>query len=254
MTPAQFRQQVHRAWKALEEVGVGESQNTPRYPDSLPSEMRSKTYREGWNWLRRNLHFDIQLSDASLILFKHRVEEDGEVLSGYSHYPPPTNVPSYDEFLTTIMDTNFESAGDSLRQEYEQHVNEADNRQAVTPIRYDYSPKLYTCGRHPASHFHIGISNEIRIGTERILGPIGFALFILRQCYPEQWLKYISRQGRAQFATKHMRDDLEAVAAKYRQEHDLSELVLRLHERPRRESRPRTAAAVAPRGSPQKRR
>jgi hypothetical protein len=227
MTPARISSQLNRAWRVLEELGLGESRNTPKYPPDLPAAMRSRTYREGWAYLLANRHYDFLLSDLSLMLFMHEVDDEGVLqIAGYSHYPSPVLVNTYEEF---VLDMGFtlEEAGDELRADYEQHVDAADFRASVTPIRYDYSPRLYSCGRHPAAHFHFGKDNEIRIGTERILKPIGFVLFIVRQCYPEDWVRYLVRDGRSDFVRKHMRGGLDWVQPEYMRGHDLLELILR---------------------------
>ncbi len=62
-------------------------------------------------------------------------------------------------------------------------------------IRYDYQPSNYKEFCHPCAHFHFNPGNQIRLGIRKILNPVSFILFILRQCYPKEWLSFIERNN-----------------------------------------------------------
>ena len=48
-----------------------------------------------------------------------------------------------------------------ITDEYEQALNESMQIESPVTFRYDYSPRLYHPGSHPASHLHIGYNNDI---------------------------------------------------------------------------------------------
>jgi hypothetical protein len=71
-----------------------------------------------------------------------------------------------------------------------------------TPIRYDFDSNeaMYTEGIHPHSHVHFGLNNEIRVGTTRVWTPLTFVLFIIRQCFRNEWLRVVMHSKAAIWA------------------------------------------------------
>ena len=74
-----------------------------------------------------------------------------------------------------------------------------------TPIRYDYEPSIFNPISHPIGHIHIGIENEIRIGTDCAFNPMSFILFCLRQMYPDNWNKLLLDDSFSKYQ-KHIRE------------------------------------------------
>lgn len=90
-------------------------------------------------------------------------------------------------------------------------------------IRYDYQPSNYKVFCHPCAHFHFGTGNQIRLGIKKIMNPISFILFILRQCYPAEWLDFINR-NKDEKIFKNIRNGLKDISNKIF--NDEKELVL----------------------------
>jgi hypothetical protein len=122
-------------------------------------------------------------------------------------------------------DERIDDWGDELRADYEQYVNSLVTKNSVTPIRYDYKAADYRPGIHPASHVHFGQSNEIRVGTYRVMKPLSFVLFLLRQRYPREWEQFRLSGDMATHA-RNVRHDLDIVHATYWDVHDEYELIL----------------------------
>ena len=116
---------------------------------------------------------------------------------------------THDDFGSYILD-----CGDNLRSDYGQYVVTSDSKAIVTPIRYDYKALDYKAGIHPASHIHFGFDNHIRVGTCRIMNPISFTFFIIRQRYPQKWLRLIEKYD-AGSLRNNVRESLQAIHQKY---------------------------------------
>jgi hypothetical protein len=128
-----------------------------------------------------------------------------------------------DYLLMADRQENTENDPIILRHEYE--LIEPTKKDAITPLRYDYNLDIYKEGIHPASHLHMGFNNNIRIATERILKPISFVLFILRQNYPNIWIGYISREYHNPIL-RNIRVTLDTVENDFRQRLDELQLFL----------------------------
>jgi hypothetical protein len=112
-----------------------------------------------------------------------------------------------------------------LRPEYEVYLSTCTLKEAVAPIRYDFSPDDYTEGIHPASHIHFGHANNIRVGTKKVLKPVSFCLFILRQSYPNKWIELLGITE-AEHWSKSVRIELDEVEAKFWNKFDEWEMIL----------------------------
>jgi hypothetical protein len=107
-----------------------------------------------------------------------------------------------------------------------QYLASSSSEAMVTPIRYDYSAAHYRPGLHPASHIHFGFENEMRVGTRNILNPVSFTLFVVRQRYPQAWIKFCS-DSRNIFLFNQVRVDLDSVDSSYWSAEDEREMALR---------------------------
>lgn len=219
--------QLVHAWQLCSELGLGNLRNySPPYPSGLPGELRRRGYRDGYSFLLANRLFDFQFQDGSILQFRAGTE-GGHPLLSYSYYEVPFDIPTYADFLIQELGTTEEEVGEFFIEDYEQVVREADLKASVTPIRYDYSPNLYREGVHPASHFHIGYDNQVRIALERILTPSAFILFVIRHCYPDSWTKLISEDSAIARVRRLVREDLETVPKHFWKGTDLVEVSLR---------------------------
>lgn len=149
---------------------------------------RLKKYGELYSEIYSSGEYTFQLFDNSLLQFSYN--KDPLVL-GYSFIPFPFEFPSYIDYLL-INNFEYEEVGDQLMEEYEQNASSFSTaKEHINIIRYDYSEKEYSDSVHSISHIHVGFEN-IRISSEKILDPMTFFIFILKQVYIEIWKKNIS--------------------------------------------------------------
>lgn len=73
--------------------------------------------------------------------------------------------------------------------EYEQFLSEQDFNLESHIIRYDYSQKGYAPLIHSCSHIHIGLNENLRIPISKILTPLKFILFCIKNTYYDNWKK-----------------------------------------------------------------
>ena len=175
-----------------------------------------------WEDCFKNQFFNFQLTDNSLIQF-HLISVRPLSVS-YSYLECPFDSLTYRDYLLQAG-FDLEEVGESFRSDYEQYLTACGLKETVTPIRYDFEPAAYSEGLHPASHVHFGHINDIRVGTQRILKPISFILFILRQIYPRTWEQFHRLPDADQIA-KHVRNSLSHIDAQLYNKLDTREMML----------------------------
>ncbi len=225
-----FNAQLSTVEMILNNVAVLEERAVAPNKTLGAAHFRGMTYRQVYEECLKEFVYDFRLVDQSLLLFvkSGRNEHDGTL--GFCYYECPVPAMAYRNFVALQLDVSVDDRavtawGDDFRADYEQYVTSLESKRMVTPIRYDYSAAAYREGVHPASHVHFGFANEIRVGTRRIMNPVGFALLILRQCYPKSWGQVLN-QRYGQHWCRNVRDNASEVAAAYWNEHDLHELAL----------------------------
>jgi hypothetical protein len=219
-----FDAKIRQASSILESLNLLELYLPCRSYVDVPRAVRdSAGYRDEWSYYDSKSLLDFKLVDGSILQFKDTPSARNEL--SFCYFECPLAVDSYATFLTSTFGCTIDEVGDMARDEYEEYLSSADLKRAVTMIRYDYSPALYREGRHPASHIHIGHGTEIRIATTRIMNPISFTLFVLRQAYPTHWATLIESADGAEHV-KHVRGALDDVAAQFIGPKDLWEVRL----------------------------
>jgi hypothetical protein len=187
---------------------------------AIVRELRELTYFDQWKTARKNAWFHLELEDHSLILFSETTNS-----ASFSYLQCPLAVPSFKEFLVALEIPNTPRKRREYRDEYEMVLDTADLRPHITPIRFDYDENGYLCGAHPVSHIHIGLDNNIRLGTNRKLTPISFLLFVMRQMYPDCWKKLLEHQESGRLP-RAVRNDCPIIDENYWQHEDAMELHL----------------------------
>ena len=195
---------------------------------------RGKTYREVYDLAFKELAFNFRLTDQSLLFFKKSGTTIHDGSLSFIYYEAPVAVMSYELFLssefgldpTTVeFEKMLKECGDEWLPDYEQYVRASDLKQAVTPLRYDCKAEDYRAGIHPAAHMHFGVENNIRLGSRRVMGPLGFTLFILRQHYPSSWQEVLDWPN-CEVLCRQFRTALDEVDAAYWRANDERELHL----------------------------
>lgn len=202
-------------------------------PCRLPeAKARSKDldYVDLWQLLIQENCFNFILRDYSIFHFVWDRDSVAKVLA-FSFYESPRGVPSLREFISETYGPEYleilgEGEFELVLPEFEQFVAELPLRNGVTPVRYDYSEAQYVPGRHPVSHLHVGHNNEVRISVDRILNPLSFVAFILRQFYPVVWRDHVLTHHLAD-VRGDVRENLLPVDDRFRDALDAHELALK---------------------------
>ena len=143
-------------------------------------------YRKLYQVAITNKDYDILLEDYSFFQFSCESNSNNEVKYRYAYYEVPSEFPTYEEFLNENS-FSYMDCGEGFRQDYEQVIDEAKLKNAVTPVRYDYDESLHEPPVHSTSHLHLGFQNEIRIPSKYLLTPHAFVAFIVRHIYWRRW-------------------------------------------------------------------
>jgi hypothetical protein len=225
----ELRTNISLAWKLCEQIGIQEMFNPGASYDAVgAAEAKRLTYVEEYQRYRSTGRWTILLNDGSLLQFKFDERNPRSHLS-YVFLESPFEVLTFAEFARLRhrdldVDRDRQSIEELLRDEYAAYQEAPDAEKShVTPLRYDYSPELYTSGRHPASHLHIGHQSEIRIATGRLLKPTSFVCLIARQCYPRAWEAFLRSNEDAPRHCRQVHEELTPVSATYFQTFDLLE-------------------------------
>lgn len=227
-----FNAQLNTIEQILEIMEILEERQPVPNKNLGASHFRGMTYRQVYEKCVQDFAYDFRLSDQSLLLFIKCGSNCHDGALSYNYLECPVKVMEYREFVgnmigVTIMDEEFDDEvdvwGDDFRADYEQYVTSLESKHVVTPLRYDYKASDYRPGIHPASHVHFGYENEIRVATHRVMNPLSFLLLILRQRYPDVWIKLRKTQDMPKHV-KNVRDNLDMVDAKYWTELDQHEV------------------------------
>jgi hypothetical protein len=163
----------------------------PKYEHYAAAYFRKKTCWEIWQACYREQVYDFLLSNDAILQF--RFDRSDPLTVSYIFLDCPFSKPlSREAFAAQQLQPDDGEDEFRLMREYDYYLANPEKKESVTPIRYDYNPTIYTPGRHPASHLHIGHANEIRVGMKKILLPLSFTLFVIRQCFPDSWTKFLA--------------------------------------------------------------
>jgi len=224
MKQSLFEPQLNEIEKVLRKYSLLRERWYPTLPEHLASTFRHLSYKEVWEKCYENRYFHFLLSDYSMLLF--RIDYNGTMNLSYSFIDCPITIISYTDFLLRIGET-VENVGDTYYQFYEEELAMSPSKESVVPLRYDYDENGYRSGVHPVSHFHFGHESNIRLGTELILQPVSFVLFVLRQFYPNIWTDFINNNANAPILCRRIRSKLDSIDNTYLGTKDYWELFLK---------------------------
>lgn len=225
MNEGQYYSQLETAWDILKKLRLDKDRIwNPVYSRLAVSAFRGLTYLETWRECFREQFYNFQLYDNALLQF--RVESFRPPQINYVYYECPYQCIPYGDFVRQYWDLEPHDVGDELMTDYETYLATCNVKETVTPIRYDYKPAHYVQGRHPASHVHFGHTNNVRVGTKKMLvRPLTFFLFVIRQCYPDSWIMLLEESGAPSWC-RNVRESLPDVDAQYWGPLDEYEIVL----------------------------
>ena len=139
-----------------------------------------------------NKDYDFRLKDNSIMQFT--IEKDTKqniVKLRYAYYKCP--------YL--IFGNNEAESTDVFLENY-------------VSIRYDYDLNEYKETIHPISHFHIGNDNNLRIPIDKIIEPLEFGNFIIRNIYIKEWKELVKDLSLRDICLKS-KEKLEEVDGKF---------------------------------------
>jgi len=220
MNIGKFNSSIASAEAILKELKIFSDRiNYVNYKNMTPSIMRSLTYRLQWEKCIASRWYNIRLVDQSFFQFKI----DPSV--SYSFYECPLNVKSIEEFAIEYFGEEWELFSHEINEEYAQYVETSDTLRPITPVRYDFHPDLYGECHHPAAHMHFGIENNIRVAVVKLMNPISFVLFVVRQWYPREWLMLMEMSSFSEIV-REIRDGLDDISEAYWSKNDKNQLYL----------------------------
>lgn len=217
MNKGQFENQVLRAKGMLKAARLFLQHNeSPIYPSGMAAIARSMPYIELWHKMVNERMYDLRLIDSSIIQFRYELE--APATWSYSYLPCPLEAENYDDFVARNeeADWGLRSRADRIAA-YDEYLSTCAGRMFTTPIRYDSKPPHYRPARHPASHLHFGIDNEIRVATFRYWRPLTFVFFVIRHQFPAIWEEFVKTPA-VQGSRSQFRHVLTPVEPIYRSE------------------------------------
>lgn len=126
--------------------------------------------------------YDIILNDGSFFQFTARNDTDIH----YSFFPRIERTLTYDEYFGKYAnDDNVES----IDREYEYYLSTDREKTYPCPIRFDVAKSEYKEGTHAYAHLHIGIDTNIRIPFDKVIKPLSFVDFVVKNTYKQEWDK-----------------------------------------------------------------
>ncbi len=141
----------------------------------------------------KNLDYDILLVDDSIIQFQRNI--DGELRYAYMQNPQKyvtkedflMSLYSEEELIDLSNDDIDSMLNDINEDDYNQFLTEQKLSSTSNYIRYDYSKAGYIPLVHSYSHMHIGMNENVRIPTSKIITPQKFTKFAIKNTYFDLW-------------------------------------------------------------------
>lgn len=222
--PKSFETKIEISRVLLERSDLFLRENRRPARSSALTVAKKRGYADIWKGLIEESCFRILLKDYSFFTFFYT--EPGDLIT-MSYYGNPYLFISLDDYIVEEYGEEYLMFKDDpvLIEEYEQSVVNSTPLESPVTFRYDYAPAQYDAGRHPVSHMHFGYGNQIRVGCEKVLNPLSFVAFVIRQQYPEIWQTKVLR-AHASLCKSSIRSSIPTVPEKYVCDHDRMEMYL----------------------------
>jgi hypothetical protein len=160
------------------------------YSEETKKLSKKNKYKEIYDLTLKNLDYEIILVDDSVFQFSFTPIRYGFIqnpLEFVSKQNYLLELYSNDEFLD-FSDDELNLLLDSINEdEYEQFLNEQEINKQANYIRYDATDSGYRPLIHSYSHIHIGMNENLRIPSSRIITPFCFVMFCIRNTYYDDW-------------------------------------------------------------------
>lgn len=168
--------------KSINEVGVSNEFRTASIKHPY-----FKTYKIGLE----NYDFDFLTNDQSFFQFEFKVNGDKKEIR-YAFFQNPIDFVSYEDYVIDLIEQEnlnetVEQIGLLFEDEYHQFLNEQENIANFVTFRYDFDQNNYQPVIHSVSHIHVGHQNNIRIPLNKVISPLKFVLFVIKNTYYNEW-------------------------------------------------------------------
>lgn len=159
------------------------------YSDEFLKISKGNNIVETYKCAIKNNDYDFLLNDESIIQFQRKNDD-----LRYAYIQNPYKFISKEEYVVLIytpeeleeyVDLSIEELINE--NEYEQFLNEQSLNSISNYFRYDCSPAGYQPLVHSYSHFHIGMNENVRIASSKIITPLKFTKFCVKNTYYENW-------------------------------------------------------------------
>jgi len=192
MDAGEFRRQITAAYRILNErlglVRTVSSLHSLKV-DSAFNEVAlipESTYQQIYLTALSRSYYNLLLSDYSLLQFSWSAEDAWRL--AYLPNPWLAGVPEAEERVREWE--ALEGLGRYDDTEIGLLLSELPYYGSIPPLRFEYAVSQYKELAHPAAHLHIGRHTDNRWPVAKALGPISFALIIVKMYYGEPWAKH----------------------------------------------------------------
>lgn len=192
MTQGKFISSINEAVGLLNKLKLLKSKGSKGngvYSEEFIKISKANNLVETYKCAIKNEDYDILLKDESIIQFQKKDDD-----LRYAYIQNPYKYISKEDYITLIYTAEEleELSEFSLEElvnenEYEQFLNEQRLNSISNYFRYDCSPSGYKPLIHSYSHFHIGMNENVRIPSSKIITPLKFTKFCIKNTYFENW-------------------------------------------------------------------
>lgn len=189
MNEAKHLESVNLAIKLAKDSDCLSNYNSKTvFPKDMANQLRKLSYEDEWKEIIKNEWYNIMLEDNSILQFTD---------TSYRYIMVPYQTLTLDEFIDEhYSEPEYRNDTDlyiGVTEDYQAFVESCTTNKPPTPIRFDvdYKEDHYCSISHPMCHFHIGIENNSRIPSKKLLTPFAFTAFIIRTFYPKVWKVYV---------------------------------------------------------------
>lgn len=181
---------VLKSFNLLKMKGI-HSINDRGVSEEFKSASIKDTYYKAYQVGLSHYDFDFLTTDQSFFQFEFSSNQKSTEIR-YAFFQNPIDFISYNDYvLQLINDQNLEltleEVGEMFDEEYNQFLNEQENISNYATFRYDLDQNNYQPIIHSVSHIHVGHQNNIRIPLNKVISPLKFVLFVIKNVYYQEW-------------------------------------------------------------------
>jgi hypothetical protein len=203
VTKNSFIQSIEDSIVFLEEYGLFKGRGVKEvgiHSDGFKEASRSKKHTVIYRVAIENQDYEILLFDDSIFQFTWKAD-----VLRYAFIQNPSKYATKEDLLHSVWTPDevrafspeeYRSIFDNITDEdYEQFSNEQALNLDSNLIRYDMDEKGYFPLVHSYSHIHIGLNEHLRIPCSKVLTPLKFAIFSVKNTYFDTWKDSFRQEG-----------------------------------------------------------